>query len=246
MLNKGIMEGTREYEHYYTWRTMCGSFAKMKKRLDERSDVYKSAEIRMVAPFLEAKEEVQKAMTAPKEVSAEFLEELQDYGKPMATVKMERTLKKLWGAVGDDPDAFIEAHGIMNISSPELRSVLLSIIRKAVVSPDGDVIPTDEIVSADVFLQNATDEELEQIAKEAAQGDKVDWEAAVKAMRAQMVEGIICPEDVKTDKEAVAYVLPRLRIQLKKASDANAPRIREAIERLEACRFNEDGLEVPF
>lgn len=80
LLNKGVAEGTREYEQYIGYKNLVGSFGAVAKKLEGKAR--EVVTVSMMAPALELTEKVKQLETEkisdPDQIPAEFLQ----YGKP--------------------------------------------------------------------------------------------------------------------------------------------------------------------
>ena len=245
LINKGVMNGTREFLDYHEFQSVRGNFRKIAQRCQDNEQLARTLEGRVLAPVPVAHQLVLDAAKSNEDEAA-ILAEFADYVKPVAVVEFEKKVQKLLditaAAVGGDPDGFIEKSGIMNISDPAMRCAILSLVRNAATDPDGNPISQDVLDTAQKEFIDASAEERADVLRTVG----LHFKEQSNALQWQICEGIVCPDTCKTDKERVDYVLPRLRAALQTADEATAASIRAAIERLEACRFDEDGEEVPF
>lgn len=80
LLNKGVAEGTREYEQYVGYKNLVGSFGEVAKKLEGRArDVVM---VQMMEPALEVTEKVKQVETTKISNPEEIPEEFKQYGKP--------------------------------------------------------------------------------------------------------------------------------------------------------------------
>ena len=83
LLNKGVAEGTREYEQYVGYKNLVGSFGEVAKKLEGRArDVVM---VQMMEPALEVTEKVKQVETTKISNPDEIPEEFKQYGKPAET-----------------------------------------------------------------------------------------------------------------------------------------------------------------
>lgn len=242
LINKGVMEGTREFEDYYHFRNLRGNFYKVASRCLENEAMQRAIEARMLQSIPEA-HQLALGSSIVRPSDEELLAEFADVGKPLEVIEFEKKVvdlqQKFAQLSQNDPAGFVQLSGIMNIEDPALRSVVLSLLYGKNMKPDGTEYTEAEVADARA-----------QLADYAAEWDKVplkdrpdviakakgEIEDTIKAVQLQTVGGIVCPASCTTDKDRVDYALQHLRL------NGGDPAI---IAELEDKRFDLDGRELP-
>lgn len=98
LLNRGVAEGTREYEQYIGYRQIVGSFGELAKRLEGRAR--EVVEINMLKPALELTEKVKQIEGKKIEDPDEIPDEFKEYGQQVKPDRQAGGIKNL--IEGDD------------------------------------------------------------------------------------------------------------------------------------------------
>lgn len=242
LINKGVMEGTREFEDYFHFRGIRGNFYKVAARCLTNTALQRAIEAKMLLAVPEA-HQLALGSGIEQHTEEEILAEFADVGKPLEVIEFEnklRTLQQQFAELSkNDPAGFVQSMGIMNIEDPALRSVVLSLLYGKNMKADGTEYTDEDIAEARVQLSDFAKQWNDVPAKkrpDAIKAAKGELDKTLQAAQRQVVGGVVCPVSCDTDKARVEYALQMLR-----ANGGDAA----VIDKLQKMRFDSSGSAIP-
>lgn len=83
-MNKGVFDGTREYEQYYMYNNLRGNMRRIAERCGDNVVLYNMVTRQVVSPIIEKHNELDKILRGKQGgTNEEILEEFKDVGKPI-------------------------------------------------------------------------------------------------------------------------------------------------------------------